>query len=87
MLSGALRCALKFSAAYSCGSIAATMDSVISSWTAKTPAKSRSYRSAQIDMATSRDVVELRRDAHAFAILPHAALDDISNAEFACDLV
>jgi hypothetical protein len=42
MLSGGLRWAWKFSAAYSCGSIAATMASVISSCTAKTSARLRS---------------------------------------------
>ena len=74
-----------FSAAYSCGSIAATMASVISSCTAKTSATSRS--SVRPDVAAVGDIVELRGDADTAAALSNAALEDIADAELFADLL
>ena len=39
------------------------------------------------DVASCCDVVELRRDAHAVAVLTHAAFDDVANSEFLPDLL
>ena len=39
------------------------------------------------DVASSCDVVELRRDAHAVAVLAHAAFDYVTDSEFLPDLL
>src|SRR5271154_7346265 len=39
------------------------------------------------DVAAGGDVVELGGDAYAIAALSHAALDEVTDAEFGCDLL
>ena len=39
------------------------------------------------DVASGCDVVELRRDAHTIAVLPHAAFDHVTDAEVFPDLL
>jgi hypothetical protein len=61
------------------------MLSVISSWSAKTSVRARSYFSAQIG-AAAHDVVELSRYPYPIAAFADAALNHITDAKFLRDL-